>query len=352
MTRLANRAPSDRFSLHRIPYDRAAWESTVATHPEAEVFHGAAWLDYLQATQGAEPVIAEVRDGDRPVGHFVGGIVRRYGIRILGSPLSGWGTERMGFLLEEGADRLAAAEALLPFAFGELGCLHVELADRWLSREQMADSGYAVESGRTFVVDLAPPEEEILRRMRSTTRNYIRQAHRRGLLSERASEISFADEYHVQLTDVFVRQGLTPTYPAARVRELIRIVEPAGGLLLMRVRAPGGASLATAIVVGRNHTAVLWGAAFDRAHADSHPNEFLHWEAMRYWRSKGILSYDMGGGGDYKAKYGGVEVPTYKFHRSRYRLLRLGRSAIRRLVRARQVGVGRLARRTARHGTA
>lgn len=346
------RGDSDRVVLKRIAYDPVAWDAIVAGHPEAEVFHGTAWLDYLTATQRAEPVIAVVQDAERPVGYFVGGIVRRYGIRILGSPLRGWVTMYMGFLLEEGFDRRAAADALTRFAFGDLGCLHVELGDRWMTREQMADSGYAVEGGRTFVVDLASPEEEILSRMRSTTRNYVRQAGRKGLRAERVTEISFADEYHAQLTEVFARQGLAPTYPAVRVRELIRTVEPSGGLLLMRVRAPNGDSLATAIVVGRNHTAVLWGAAFDRARADSHPNELLHWEAMRYWRSKGILRYDMGGGGDYKAKYGGVEVPTYRFYRSRYRVLRLGRSAIRRMVRARQVVLGRFARPSERPETA
>jgi CelD/BcsL family acetyltransferase involved in cellulose biosynthesis len=345
-------AGSDRVVLKRIAYDPVAWDAIAAAHPEAEVFHGAAWLDYLAATQGAEPVIAVVRDAGRPVGYFVGGIVRRYGVRILGSPLRGWATMHMGFLLEEGIDRRAAADALTRFAFDDLGCLHVELGDRWMTREQMADSGYAVESGQTFVVDLASPEEEILSRMRSTTRNYVRQAGRKGLRAEPVTDISFADEYYAQLTEVFARQGLTPTYTVTRVRELIRTVRPGDGLLLMRVRAPDGDSLATAITVGRNDTAVLWGAAFNRAHADCHPNELLHWEAMRYWRSKGILRYDMGGGGDYKAKYGGVEMPTYRFHRSRYRVLRLGRSAIRRMVRVRQVVVGRLARPSERPGTA
>jgi hypothetical protein len=53
-------------------------------------------------------------------------------VRIQGSPLRGWGTECECFPLDDGFDRRAAADALIPFAFHDLGCLHVDLADRTL----------------------------------------------------------------------------------------------------------------------------------------------------------------------------------------------------------------------------
>jgi CelD/BcsL family acetyltransferase involved in cellulose biosynthesis len=343
----SDRAP--KVTLERMPYDPVSWEAIVAGHPEAEVFHGAPWLEFLADSQGAEPVVAVVRADGLPVGYFVGGIVRRFGVRILGSPLRGWGTMVMGFLLEEGVDRRAAAEALIPFAFRDLRCLHVELSDRRLTVDQMAGTSYVVEIGRTYVVDLEPEEEAIFGRMRSTSRNYVRQASRKGVRAERATSDDFADEYYGQLVEVFARQGLGPTYGVDRVRKLIKALQPADEILLMRVRAPNGADLATAVVVGRNRTAVLWGAAFHRSLADSHPNELLHWEAMRHWRARGVLRYDMGGGGDYKAKYGGVETPSIHFYRSRYALLRHGRTAVRLFARARQLVAGARRRPSATH---
>ena len=115
--------PDDRqhhAALQRIPYDRVAWDAIVASREDAEVYHTAAWLEFLAATQGAEPVTAVVSIDGRPVGYFLGAIVRRLGVRVLGSPLRGWGTECMGFLLDDGVDRRAEADALIPFAFTTL----------------------------------------------------------------------------------------------------------------------------------------------------------------------------------------------------------------------------------------
>ena len=58
----------------------------------------------------------------------------------------------------------------------------------------------------------------------------------------------------------------------------------------------------------------------------------------------------MGGAGDYKAKYGGVETPYYRFHRSRFGVMRYGRLAVRRIFRARQVLAGRRAHRVPEPG--
>lgn len=340
-----------RLVLEPLTYVAADWERTLAVYPHAEVFHSPEWLAYLAASQRAEPVVALVRLEGTPVGHFVGAVVRRCGMRILGSPMPGWMTQHMGFLLQEahagqgGLDPLPLAAALRRFAFSELGCVHVELSQRGLAAPHLSGSGFTPKAGATYLVDLAAPEDVVLGRMASRTRRYVRRSPQRGLTAEVATDLDFADEYHVQLTEVFARQGLTPTYDVERVRHLIRLLGPSGQLLLLRVRGSDGECLATGISVGRNGVAVNWGAACFRATAELHPNELLWWEAMRVWRSRGATSYDMGGRGDYKAKYGGVLTGTSHFYRSRFALLSHGRAAAERLVRARQVAAGRRAAR-------
>lgn len=343
--------PSDRgdrrVELEPLPYVAADWERIVAAHPHAEVFHSPEWLAYLSASQHAEPVVALVRLDGTPVGHFVGAVVRRYGMKILGSPMPGWTTQHMGFLLQDGhdgqdgLDPLLLAEALCRFAFGDLGCVHVELSQRGLAAQHLSGSGYTGKEGATYLVDLAVPEDVVLARMAGRTRTYVRRGSHRGLTVEVATDLGFADDYHAQLTEVFARQGLAPTYDVERVRHLIRMVGPSGQLLLLRVRGSDGECLATGISLGRNGIGVNWGTACYRDTAALHPNELLWWETMRIWRSRGATRYDMGGRGDYKAKYGGVLTDTSHFYRSRFALLTRGRAAAERLVRARQMAVGR-----------
>ena len=84
----------------------------------------------VAATQQADPVVARVLRGDEQVGWFTGLVVRRFGIRILGSPFAGWMTGPMGFDLDPGVSRREAAQALIRFAFKDLRCLHLEVIDR------------------------------------------------------------------------------------------------------------------------------------------------------------------------------------------------------------------------------
>ena len=245
--------------LKRIPYDRVAWDAIVASHEDAEVYHTAAWLEFLAASQGAEPVIAVVSIDGRPVGYFVGAIVRRLGVRVLGSPLRGWGTQCMGFLLDDGVDRRAVADALIPFAFHDLGCLHVELADRKLSKEQMEGSKYAVELGTSYSIDLTKSEDALLQAMQPKTRQKIRKALRGQLRVDDTTDAAFADEFHAFLTETFARQGIGPTYDVGRVRQLIESLHGTGLLLLLRVRSPEGKVLAAGISVGGRRVAVSWG---------------------------------------------------------------------------------------------
>jgi CelD/BcsL family acetyltransferase involved in cellulose biosynthesis len=343
-------AGPDAVVLERIPYVPETWDRLINGHPEVQVFHSSAWLSFLAMSQHAEPVVAVVRHHGRCVGFFVGAIVRRFGIRILGSPLRGWGTAYMGFLLEPEFNRRSAADALLRFAFKELGCLHVELGDARLTKDAMERSGYTVEAGSTFVVDLTPTEDEIFRNMNGKTRQHYRKAIRLGVRAEVAVDGTFPDEFHQQLTEVFGRQGLVPTYGIERLRQLIDALLPSGQLLLMRVRGPDGLTIASGVVVARNRTAVNWGAAFFRDSASLHPMEVFWWEAMRYWRARGITTYDMGGRGDYKAKYGGVVQAAPRFHASRFGLQR-GRALVRRITRIRQVVSGHLTSRRFRSST-
>ena len=339
---------ASKLTLRRISYDPARWRQIFESHPDSEVYHSPEWLAYLNASQGAEPVVAEVHDHGRLVGHFVGAIVKRYGLRILGSPLSGWGTQVMGFLLDEGVNPRHAADALPAFAFRTLGCAHLELNDRKLTDENMTGSGYTMRSDHTYLIDLEDSEDAILARMHSRTRTYVRRAMRNGLEAELVTSVAFADEFYEQLQDVFASSQLVPTYGVERVRLLIDHLLPSGQVLLVRVRDKDARSLATAVIIASNKRATMWGAAFPRAYTSLHPNEILQWEIMRVLKARGIAKYDLSGPGSYKGKYGGPQVQNHMFYRSRIAALDWGREAVRTAFYCRQRVLGRIKARTER----
>ncbi|MDP8910516.1 MAG: GNAT family N-acetyltransferase [Actinomycetota bacterium] len=329
--------------LERIPLEACDWEGMDALSDRV-LFQTREWLEFLRATQRAEPVVAELKDGTESVGYFTGGVVRRYGVRILGSPFPGWTTPYIGFNLFDGVSRRAAVEALMPFAFGELGCMHLELRDRKLARADLDGLGFEAASDPTFVLDLTPDEDTLLHQMTgSCRRNVVSATKRFGVTIEEADDLEFADDYHAQLQDVFAKQSLVPTYGVERVRALIRNLHPTGRLLLLRARSPEGACIATGIFPAFNGTAYFWGGASWRAHQKLRPNEALMWTAMRYWKQRGAREIDLGGGADYKLKYGEIRTEDFLFfRRSRVRALSKARNVAKRAFRLSLRARGRL----------
>ena len=326
--------------LERLAFQERAWSDLDAL-PDRVLGQTSEWLGFLAETQAAEPVVARVSDGETTVGYFSGLAVRRLGIRILGSPFTGWTTPFVGFNLIETAGvppHNELLQALEQFAFGELGCLHVELRDRQLSLTSGSPPGWEYGSDPTLLLDLTPSEDELLARMSTNRRRNIRLAERNGITVEQANDIGFADDYYAQLEDVFAKQGLVPTYGIERVRSLLRNLLPTGRLLLLRARTPDGRCAATGIYPAFNGLAQFWGGASWRSDQALRPNEAVMWHAIRHWRNRGIETLDMGYGADYKRAWG---EPVERDYPS------LRRSRLRGLLRARSVAkeASRLSRR-------
>jgi hypothetical protein len=322
------------YRLERVPLANVPWDELDAS-PDRTVGQTRAWLAFLEESQGAEPVVSCVLDGTDAVGWFTGATVRRAGVRQLGSPLKGWTTAAMGFNLVDGADRSAAFAALPSHAFGDLRCRHLELADRSLTDDEDVPRGFQVSHLPGYRIDLhGRTDDDLLASMRPYGRRDVRRALRNGITVEVVDPAGagFAAEFHAQLTEAFAKRQLSPTYPLARVQALLRHLGPTGDLLLLRARTPAGAPAATGIFVGRvGGTVEFWGGASHRSTQHLLPNEALMWTAIRLWRDRGAATFDFGGGGSYKAKYGGSAQALPWVRCSQFGWIETGRSAALRL---------------------
>ena len=86
----------------------------------------------------------------------------------------------------------------------------------------------------------------------------------------------------------------------------------------------------------------FWGGASWRKYQILQPNEAVHWFAMRYWKERGMSLCDMGGGGEYKRKYGGIDIQVPWFRKSKNPAYAALRSAAQSMQRIRQRVRGKL----------
>ena len=306
------------YAFERLDVRSEDWSAKIGIKEAGTIFQTPGWLAFLADTQHGEPVIAALSEGGRTIGYFAGVIVKKIGLRILGSPFPGWSTDYMGFTLSTGVDPRQAVQALITFAFQELGCVHLEMMDRNLTLRDLDGLDIERRVYHSFEIDLTCGEDELFSKMKSACRRCIRKAVKQGVFIEESRDPEFADEYYAQLKDVFAKQDLVPTYGIERVRQLIRHLHPTGQLLLLRARDRSGRCIATGIFPHMNGVMYFWGGASWRQHQLLRPNEAIQWTAMKIGKQKGLRTYDMGGGGEYKRKYGGSEITVPWLQKSKY----------------------------------
>jgi hypothetical protein len=303
--------------FERLELEKVDWKH-LDSFDDRSVYQTEPWLRFLQKTQNCEPVVASVKNGGATLGYFTGCVFRRFGLRMLGSPFPGWTTSYMGFNLQPGAPRLDAVRGLAEFAFDTLGCVHFELMDRQLGVEDTDRLPCHTSRFVGYEIDLTLSEDELFRNMDSDYRRCTRNAERNGVYVEECSDPAFVDEYYVQLRDVFAKQRLVPTYSLERVRAMYSYLQPSGMLLALRARDNEGKCIATGIFLGVGNTAYFWGGASWRQYQILRPNHAIQWYAMRYWKRNGFSRYDMGGGGRYKANFGGRSILVPWLRMSKY----------------------------------
>ena len=279
--------------LERLNINKVPWQE-LDQYWDRSVFQTQGWVNFIAEAQNAESVVAEVKEGEQVLGYFTGLITKKLGIRILGSPFDGWTTTYMGLNLLPGVDLQAVLEALHKFAFKELRCRVVQISERRFTDEDLKNTSYSIINYRNLEIDLTNEEEVIFSKMTSAKRRGIRKATNLGVVAEEASPDGFVEEYYAQLIEVFAKQLLRPTYEIGRVKTLIKHVYPTGNLLLLRARSPDGQSIASAIFPGFNDMMIFWGGASWRKYQKYRPNEFLMWHAIKYWKARGIKTFNLG----------------------------------------------------------
>lgn len=310
-----------------------SWDTRVV-HFEPRIHYTWAWMKFILSCHGGEPLMLSVlRDGEE-IGIFVGVVFRCFGIRVLGAPMEGWTTPYLGLLLASNYQKWAAEalDAIREYAFSELQCDHFEHGSFSVSAEYYAQRGWRVRTSQGYQVDLTQGEDAVFASFDPACRRNVRKARKEGVVIEQAEDESFADDYFRQLVEVFAKQGKKPTYNLCRIRNLIHHVGPTGKLLLLRAVHPRHGCIATGIFPCDDRWMYFFGGASYRKGQIYRPNELLQWTAMTLAIKRGVQYYDMGGGGEYKKKYGGRPIYYCNGRLSRNRVISWFREMARKLL--------------------
>ncbi|MFK5949814.1 MAG: GNAT family N-acetyltransferase [Methylococcales bacterium] len=290
-----------------IDINTVSW-AELDQYEDRTLFQTYPWLKFIAESQSAEPLIIVIKENEQVLGYFTGLIVCKLGLKILGSPFNGWTTTYMGFNLRPDVSAKEILEAFPEYVFNELGYRILQISEPRFADMDFSQSSYSVINYKNLEIDLTKSEDELFANMASAKRRGIRKAAKSGVTVEVATDIDFADDYYAQLEDVFAKRSLRPTYSIERVRSLIRHLQPAGQLLLLRVRDSDGNCIATGIYPAFKDEMIFWGGASWRKYQNYRPNEFMFWYAMKYWKGRGVKTFNLGGWADYKKQYGGKQI--------------------------------------------
>ena len=262
------------------------------------------------------------KDGEF-IGFFSALVVRKFGLKIVGSPFAGWSTPYMGLDVVDSSKKTKILQELIPFVMKETSCIYLQICDRDFDKEELElikNINASIRMVETLELGIEVDDAMQYKRMKNDCRNFIKQFERRGArIKEAIPDDAFAEEFYEQLIDVFAKQNLVPTYTVDKVKCLLKHLSKVNNVYCLRVLDPEGISIATSIFPGFNRKMFFWGGASLREYQHYRPNEYMIYTAIRYWRERGCTEFDMVGNRSYKKKFGSlvtnypcIIVPKYR----------------------------------------
>ena len=164
------------------------------------VFQTYPWVSFLEKNQNIEIVVLELKKDDKTLCYFTGGITRKFGLKILGSPFEGWLTCEMGFIKVSDFDLNEAIQTVKQYAFNTMGCFLVQIIDYSIDYSDALKISECKLSTKKFLkIELDKNDEEIIEAFSKNGRRDVRAAFRKGATFKKVDfDYSFADKYYQQ----------------------------------------------------------------------------------------------------------------------------------------------------------
>ena len=262
------------------------WKAYLTEHPEAHLLQTTQWGE-LKSTYGWDVEYIRVSGCGAQVlfRRFPLGITLAY---IPKGPVGEWLPTLLPQLDALCIQRRAFVLKIEPDADWD-----PKLAER-MRVHGFTNSHHYIQPHRTLIVNLQGDEDQILGRMNQKTRYNIRLASRKGVTVRPWDDL---EGFGHMMQETAARDQFGAHIPIY-YQHAYNLFHP-GGACEIFVAEYEGTPLAALMVFARGYRAWYFYGASTTQHRNLMPNYLLQWEAMRWAREKGCLTYDLWGIPDY-----------------------------------------------------
>jgi lipid II:glycine glycyltransferase (peptidoglycan interpeptide bridge formation enzyme) len=163
--------------------------------------------------------------------------------------------------------------------------------------QSMSDWGFQpnsmeVTSAATVRIDLSSDLDQLLAQMRAKTRYNLRLGLRKGVSVREGTQSDLGTFYQL-LAATGQRQGFA-IHPQEYFHQMWRILHAAGHIRLF-IAEYAGEAVSALLAIPFGQTVSFWAGAWSGQHGQRHPNEVMHWAAIRWGKAAGYRYYDFEG---------------------------------------------------------
>jgi len=309
------------------------WNSVVERFPDATLFHTIEWLNFLETTSHLEKLPLGIYEDCQMVGVFPALLTRKGPFKILGSPLTGWGTPHMGPLVEV---RLLdeVMEAFNDFVRQlKVDYLEVCFPQAELSLPSMG--GYTSEPKGTYILQMVNNEETMWAMLRGRCRNMVKHAIKSKVEIREVEERGWVEQLYPMLLDSFAKSGFVPSKAKQTYYDLWDFLKPVNRVRVL-LAEHDGKPIACGAWVTHNCTITQCAQASLREYHRLCPNNLIQWHIIKWASANGFQRYDLNGKGipsidRFKESLGSEAAWHTTYARAANPMARIGKSAYARM---------------------
>jgi len=275
-------------------FEERNWEEFISRQPRAPFLQSWAWGEFQEKVGVSCRRFGLYQDGE-----LIGVCQALVGRRKLGNFVYVPRGPFLGNFSEEGAQMFL--ERLKSFAREEkVDYLRVE--PQWESNEEIvsllrgekfrkAQVATSQAGGVTLLLDLTCSEEELLAKMRKTTRYLIRSGEALGIDVERTSDPEMMGEFHRLMKETFRRQGFVP-HPYTYLQTQFETLAPRRMAELALAKYKGDILSAAITISYGDSVSYVHGASI---RSDVPSSYVLIWETIKEAKKDGYCYFDFWG---------------------------------------------------------